>query len=150
MVVNFGLQFTRDSSIDCTGFSDADWAGDVDDHKSTSGYLFKIGGGPVCWSRKQSCVALSTAEAEYMALTLAAQEAIWLNHLLTELQSQMKPTKPAILYEDNQSAICMTKNPQFHGQCKHVDFKYHFIRDEARKELSMYNTVEVKTWSPIC
>ena len=87
MVVNFGLQFTRDSSIDCTGFSDADWAGDIDDRKSTSGYLLKIGSGPVSWrSRKQSCVALSTAETEYVALTLAAQEAIWLNRLLAELQ----------------------------------------------------------------
>ena len=100
--VNFGLQFTGDSSIDCTGFSDAHWAGDIDDRKSTSGCLFKIGGGPVSWrSRKQSRVALSTAEAEYVALILAAQEAIWLNHLLAELQPQMKPTKSAILHEDN-------------------------------------------------
>ena len=132
--INFGLQFTRGGSIDCTGFSDADWAGDITDHKSTSGYLFKVGGGPVSWrSRKQTCVALSTAEAEYMSLTLAAQEAMWLNRLLAELQSQKEPSKPAILYEDNQSAICMTKNPQFHGRCKHIDIKYHFIRDEAKK-----------------
>ena len=93
-----------------------------------------MGGGPVSWrSRKQTCVALSTAEAEYMSLTLAAQEAIWLNRLLAELQSQLEPSKPATLYEDNQSAICMTKNPQFHGRCKHIAIKYHFIRDEARK-----------------
>ena len=132
--INLGLQFTRGGSIDCTGFADADWAGDIDDRKSTSGYLFKVGGGPVSWrSRKQNCVALSTAEAEYMSLTLAAQEAIWLNRLLAELQSQEEPAKPAILYEDNQSAICMTKNPQFHGRCKHIAIKYHFIRDEARK-----------------
>ena len=132
--INFGLQFTRGGSIDCTGFSDADWAGDINDRKSTSGYLFKVGGGPVSWkSRKQTCVALSTAEAEYMSLTLAAQEAMWLNRLLAELQSQKEPSKPAILYEDNQSAICMTKNPQFHGRCKHIDIKYHFIRDEAKK-----------------
>ena len=132
--INFGLQFTRDESVDCNGFADADWAGDIDDRKSTSGYIFKVGGGPVSWrSRKQSCVAFSTAEAEYMSLTLAAQEAIWLNHLLAELQSRSEPLKPATLYEGNQSAICMTKNPQFHGRCKHIAIKYHFIRDEAKK-----------------
>ena len=77
---NFGLQFTRSGSADCTGFSDADWAGDIDDRKSMSGYIFKVGDAPVSWkSVKQSCVALSTAKAEYISLTLAAQEAIWLN-----------------------------------------------------------------------
>ena len=68
-----------------------------------------------------------------MSLTFAAQEATWLNCLLAEIQSQKEPSKPAILYEDNQSAICMTKNPQFHGRCKHISIKYHFIRVEARK-----------------
>ena len=106
--------FTKGGSIDCNGFSDADWAGDIDDRKSTSGYLFIVSGGPFSWrSRKQTCVALSTAKAEYMSLTLAAQEAIWLNRLLAELQSQLEPSKPATLYEDNQSAICMTKMPNF-------------------------------------
>ena len=73
------------------------------------------------------------AEAEYMSLTLAAQEAIWLNHLLAELQLQKEPSRPAIIYEDNQSAIYMTKNPQFHGRRKHIAIKYHFIRDETKK-----------------
>ena len=68
-----------------------------------------------------------------MSLTLVVQEAIWLNRLLAELQSHTEPLKPATLYEDNQSAICMTKNPQFHGRCKHIAIKYHFIRDEAKK-----------------
>ena len=95
--------------------------------------LHRAGGGPVSWrSRKKTCVALSAAEAEYicMSLTFAAQEATWLNCLLAEIQSQKEPSKPAILYEDNQSAICKT---QFHGWCKHISIKYHFIRDEARK-----------------
>ena len=132
--VNFGLMFTRSGSADCIGFSDADWAGDIDDRKSTSGYLFQVGGASISWkSKKQSCVALSTAEAEYMSLTLAAQEAIWLNRLLAELQFQKEPSKPALIYEDNQSAICMAKNPQFHGRSKHIAIKYHFIRDETKK-----------------
>ena len=66
-----------------------------------------------------------------MSLTLAAQEAMWLNHLLAELQSRTEPLKPSTLYEDNQSAICMTKNAQFHGRYKHIAIKYHLIRDEA-------------------
>ena len=73
--LNFGLLYSRDSSKDCVGYSDADWGGDIDDRKSTSGYLFQIGGTAVSWrSKKQTCVALSTAEAEYMALASAAQE----------------------------------------------------------------------------
>ena len=132
--VHFGIQLTRSGSTDCVGFADADWAGDLDDRKSTSGHLFRVSGAPVSWkSSKQTSVALSTAEAEYMSLTLAAQEAIWLNHLLADLQSQKEPSKPAIIYEDNQSAICMTKNPQFHGRCKHIAIKYHFVRDETKK-----------------
>ena len=99
--INLGLQFTRGGSIDCTGFADADWAGDIDDRKSTSGYLFKVGGGPVSWrSRKQNCVALSTAEAEYMSLTLAAQEAIWLNRSYNPKRSQ--PNQPSYMKTTNQ------------------------------------------------
>ena len=132
--INFGLKYSKTEQAECIGFSDADWGGDTDDRKSTSGYLFKVTGGPVSWrSKKQSCVALSTAEAEYMSLTLATQEAIWINRLLGELKLQKEPLEPVTVYEDNQSAICMTKNPQFHGRSKHVDIKYHFVRDEVKK-----------------
>ena len=68
---------------------------------------------------KQSCVALSTAEAEYIALPTAAQEAIWLCRLLSELKRESM--KPTTIYKDNQSAICLSKNPQFHGRSKHID-----------------------------
>ena len=108
-------------SSDCTGFSDSDWAGDQDDRKSTSGYLFRVGNATVSWgSKKQSCVALSTAEAEYMSLTMAAKEGIWLNRLLAETNVEKEPSNPVTLYEDNQSAICLSKNPQFHGRSKHI------------------------------
>jgi len=77
--LNFGLVYSRDGSKDCTGYSDADWVGDTDDRKSTSGYLFRISRTAVSWrSKKQTCVTLSTAEAEYMALANATQEAIWI------------------------------------------------------------------------
>ena len=81
-------------------------------------------------SKKQSCVALSTAEAEYMALSSAAQEAVWLRQLTTELKSP--PETVTTIFEDNQSAIDMTKNPQFHGRAKHIAIKYHFIREQVQ------------------
>ena len=85
----------------------------------------------VSWrSKKQSCVALSTAEAEYiMALASAAQEAIWL--LVSDLQN--KPATSVEINEHNQAAICMTKNPQFHGRAKHIGIKFHFIREQVEK-----------------
>ena len=92
----------------CVGYSDVNWAGDLDDRKSTSGYVFQISNAAISWrSKKQSCVALSTAEAEYMALASATQEAIWLQQLLTDLKS--KPNGPMLIFEDNQAAICMRR-----------------------------------------
>ena len=76
-------------------------------------------------------VALSTAEAEYISLATAGQEAIWLSRLITELKRGT--AKPVTLYEDNQAAICPSKNTQFHGRSKHIAIKYHFIRDEVQK-----------------
>ena len=112
------------------GYSDADWGSDCNDCKSTTGYLFQIGGTAVTWkSQKQSCVALSTAEAEYMALSSTAQEAIWMRELNSDLGNQQ--SQPILIFEDNQSAISMAKNPQFHGRSKHINIKYHFIREQV-------------------
>ncbi|CAB4028654.1 Hypothetical predicted protein, partial [Paramuricea clavata] len=118
------------TTTSCVGYSDADWAGDLDDRKSTSGYVFQISNAAISWrSKKQSCVALSTAEAEYMTLASATQEAVWLQQLLSDLKS--KPTGPMLILEDNQAAICMAKNAQYHGRAKHIDIKYHFIREHV-------------------
>lgn len=126
--VNLGLFYNNKGSKKCIGYSDADWGGDLDDRKSTSGYLFQIGEGPVSWrSKKQTSVALSTAEAEYMALASAGQEAVWMRLLTAELCGS--PMETVTVFEDNQSAIQMTKNPQFHGRAKHIGIKFHFIRE---------------------
>ena len=104
--------------------------GDVDDRKSTSGYLFQVNGSAISWkSKKQTCVALSTSEAEYIALSSAVQESIWLRQLVSELTSLSG--KQIVIYEDNQSTIAMTHNPQFHGRSKHIDIKYHFVREHV-------------------
>ena len=90
-----------------------------------------LSGGAVSWkSQKQKCVALSTAEAEYVAMASAAQESFWLRQLIAELTNSSAET-PTLIYEDNQSAIAMTKNPQFHGRAKHIDIKHHFIRQQV-------------------
>ena len=126
--VNLGLLYSGNAPPECICYSDADWAGDVGDRKSTSGYVFLLGDGAISWkSSKQSCVALSTAEAEYVALSAAAQEAIWLQQLISELLN--KDIQETTVLEDNQAAICLAKNPQVHGRTKHIDIKFHFIRD---------------------
>ena len=85
--VNYGLQYSRDAREECVGFCDADWAGDTNDCKSVSGYHFQLNSCSVSWrSKKQPCVALSTAEAEYIALSAAVQEALWMKQLLIDLK----------------------------------------------------------------
>ena len=97
-----------------------------------------ITGAAISWnSKKQICVALSTAEAEYIALAKAAQESIWLQRLLSDMGEHL--TNPMMIFEDNQSTIAMTKNSQFHGRAKHIDIKFHFIREQV-----MAKTVELK------
>ena len=86
---DFGLLYDNQNQGECIAFSDADWAGDLDDCRSTPGYLYQMCGTAVSWrSKKQTCVALSTAEAEYMALASAAQEAIWIRQLVGELNNE--------------------------------------------------------------
>ncbi len=131
--MNYGSLYTENASPDCVGLSDADWAGDLNDRKSTSGFTFLMNGDAVSWqSKKQTCVALSTTVAEYIALSAVAQEALWMREFLANLNVNVD--EPVTIYEDNQSAICMSKNPQFHGRCKHIDIKYHFVRDLVEKK----------------
>uniref|UniRef100_A0AAV1VCK0 Reverse transcriptase Ty1/copia-type domain-containing protein n=1 Tax=Peronospora matthiolae TaxID=2874970 RepID=A0AAV1VCK0_9STRA len=130
-----GLRFQPSDKIDFRGYSDADWAGDHADRKSTSGYTFMLMGAPVSWgSKKQSNVSLSTSEAEYIAMSLAIQEGKWVHRLLCEiLAAANEPGPDLVIREDNQSCIKMTKNPVNHGRAKHIDIKYHHIRDEVKR-----------------
>lgn len=129
---NYGINYVKDSSDDIVGYCDADWAGDVNDRKSTSGYVFSLSGSPISWkSKKQTCVALSTAEAEYVALAAAAQESVWMANLLKDIDGENKHA--TVIYDDSQAAIAMSKNPQFHGRAKHIDIKYHYIREQVER-----------------
>ena len=125
-----GLLYSSRSTDDLHSYSDSDWAGDLDDRKSTSGYLFLLSGAPISWrSKKQSTVALSTAEAEYIALSYASQEAMWLRQLISELK--FDKSDATVLYEDNQAAKCMARNGQHHGRSKHIDICCHFVREKV-------------------
>lgn len=120
------LQFgrTRDGVI---GYVDSDFAGDLDKRRSFTGYIFTIGGCAISWKATlQTIVALSTIEAEYMAITEACKEAIWLQGLFSELS---KDLQISILFCDSQSAIFLTKDQIFHERTKHIDIRYHFVRD---------------------
>jgi hypothetical protein len=115
-----------------SGYTDADWGSDQDDRRSVSAYVFKIGCGAVSWkSKKQTCIALSSTEAEYIALCQAAKEAIWLTDFLSGLGVSIHNSIP--LYVDNQGSIALAKNPVFHDRSKHVDIQYHYTRDLVRK-----------------
>ena len=114
--------------MDLIGYCDADWAEDSCDRKSRSGFIFTYNGGTVSWaSRKQHCVALSTAEAEYVALTEACQELSWLQALLNEFGE--KVTTPTTIFEDNQSTLKMIQSDKFSNRTKHMDLKFHFIKE---------------------
>jgi len=134
-----------DSDLSLIGYSDTNWGGDVNTRKSTTGYLFYLSGGVISWSSKrQATVALSSTEAEYMALTHATKEAIWLRSLLDELG--FKQHHPTTLFEDNQSAIALAKNPVYHMQSKHIDIQYHFTREKLESneiELVYKPTIEM-------
>ena len=137
-LIDYGLSFSSDGVGDeLYGYSDADWAGDVDTRRSTSGYVFKIGDAAISWcSKKQITVAKSSTEAEYVALSAAAQEAIWLRRLLMDIG--FGNSGPTVLYEDNNGAIELSKNPKHHNRTKHIDISHHFTRERVEsKELSV-------------
>ncbi|GJZ46052.1 putative RNA-directed DNA polymerase [Tanacetum coccineum] len=121
------------------GFTDSDMAGNKDNMKSTSGYLMTFAGGAVSWqSRLQKCVALSTTEAEYVAATEACKELLWLKRFLQELG--FKQQRYAVLC-DNQSTIHLAKNSMFHKRTKHIDIRYHWIRDAIEDGMFELNKV---------
>ncbi|KAJ7549261.1 hypothetical protein O6H91_07G046700 [Diphasiastrum complanatum] len=131
---NLGLIYKRQSVLPkLQGYVDADWAGSIDDRKSTTGYAFNFGSGCFSWSsNKQDTISLSSTEAEYKALSSATQEAVWLRKLLCEIG--MKHVNPIVIFCDSQSGIQLAKNPIFHARTKHIEVKYHFVREKLQSE----------------
>jgi len=130
--LSYGIEYVRDQSVTLIGFCDADWAGSEDDNRSTSGYAFSFGIGVFSWSSmKQNTVALSTAEAEYVSASEATAQAIWLRFVLDDLGEMQAEATP--LFCDNMSAISMARNPIFHQRTRHINRKYHFIREALQE-----------------
>ena len=119
------------------GYSDANWAGDMDTRRSTTGYVVMLNNGAIAWkSRRQPTVALSTMESEYMALTDATKELKWIKTLIAELgYANGKSTDPTDLFSDNQGAIALAKNPVSHSRAKHIDIRHHFIREAIQDRI---------------
>ena len=137
---SYGCVYRRgEGALELIGFSDADHAGDSDDRKSTSGVFFFLGQNPVSWqSQKQRVVALSSCEAEYIAGATAACQGVWLSRLLADLVNA-KVIAP-LLYIDNKSALALAKNPVLHERSKHIDVRFHFIRDCISSETDYIRT----------
>jgi len=145
--LNFGLVYTQEKKEEVlVGYTDSDVGGDLVGRRSTGGMAFYLNDSLVTWcSHKEKTVALSSCEAEFMAATEAAKQGIWLSNLLVELTR--KKQKAVTLYVDNNSAIALMRNPVFHGKSKHIDIKYHFIRERVEAgqiKVERVNTLEQK------
>jgi len=155
------LQYTSDLGIEyykdygtLSGFSDSDCAGDIDDRKSTSGFVFVLCKGAIPWqASKQKVVALSTTEAEYVACCEASKEAVSLRRIYQDLTrisqngSFPPPLPPTMILVDNQGALKLIQNPRFHTYTKHIEFKYHYIRQVYNQGLITIDYISTREMS---
>jgi hypothetical protein len=133
-----GVLYKRGRQAELIAYTDSDYGGDVDDRKSTSGYIFMLGSGAVSWSsRKQPIVTLSTTEAEFIAAAYCVCQGIWIKRILESIG--LKQQQCLEVFCDNSSTIKLSKNPVLHGRSKHIDIRFHFLRN-----LSCDGKVELK------
>lgn len=135
--IEHGIWYAQSAECKLFGFSDSDWAGCLDDRRSTSGHTFILGSGAISWSsKKQDIVALSSSEAEYVAVNSAACQMVWLRRVLSEVG--YKQEQATEIFCDNKATIAMTKNPAYHSRTKHIDIRFHYIRSlVASKEVEL-------------
>jgi hypothetical protein len=125
--VQFEIHYSSGGTPLLVGFTDSDWVGDPDDQKSTAGYVFSLGSGPVTWAcKKQQAISLSSVEAEYRATVNASQESLWLRQILSEFGFQHQHLTS--LWCDNQSVHQARQRPIQHQRSKHIELHMHFIR----------------------
>jgi hypothetical protein len=131
---NLGILYERGVKQALQGWTDSDYAGDVEDRKSTSGYVYTYGSSAISWSsKKQPIVTLSTTEAEFVAAASCACQGLWLKRILCQLGEDQG--KGIVIFCDNSSSIKLSKNPIMHGRCKHIDVRYFFLRDLVKDEV---------------
>lgn len=139
--INYKLNYSQDNSSELCAYCDSDWGSNVSDRKSFTGYVYMFQGGPISWScKKQRTVALSTAEAEYMALSSACQETLWLTQLRSEITGGKR--RATIIHCDNKSAIDLSNNAIYSARTKHIDIRHHFIRDLIKDEIVALKSIE--------
>ena len=130
---DYGLFYSKESNLSLAGFSDFDWAGNADDRKSTTGGCFYVGANLVAWmSKKQNSVFLFTAEAEYIANGSCCSQLLWMKKVLIDYGISQDTI---VVYCDNSSAIDIYKNSVQHSKTKHIDIRYHFIRDLVERKI---------------
>jgi len=139
---DYGILYSYNENSKLMGYCDADWAGSADDRKSTSRGCFFIGNNLISWfSKKQNCVSLSTAEAEYIATGSSCSQLVWMKQMLKEYNVDQDVRT---LYYDNLSAINISKNPIQHSRTKHIDIRHHFIRDLVEKKVVALEHVDIE------
>ncbi|KAK2350959.1 putative mitochondrial protein [Trifolium repens] len=139
---DYGIMYSHCENSTLYGYCDADWAGSADDRKSTSGGCFFLGTNLISWfSKKQNCVALSTAEAEYVAAGSSCSQLVWMKQMLKEYDVEQDALT---LYCDNMSAINISKNPVQHSKTKHIDIRHHYIRDLVENKIVVLEHVGTK------
>lgn len=139
-----GITYSGKRGLQLMGFVDSDFAGCEDSRRSTTGWVFTLAGGPVSWSsQRQKTVATSTMDAEYIAGAEAAKEAVWIRNFINDLRIPGVHIDTVPLYIDNNSALKLTRNPEFHSRSKHIDVKHHFIREKVDE--GVVNTQRVNT-----
>lgn len=127
----YGIMYSCDSNI--TGYCDADYANCTDTRRSITGYVFTMNGGAITWnSHRQKCVVLSTTEAEYIAACSATKELVWIKQLLKDIGQDVEKITLLI---DNQGAIKLIRNPEFHKRSKHIDIQYHYVREKLQENI---------------
>lgn len=127
--INYGLYYSRNPST-LEGYSDASWITSINDNKSTSGWIYTLGGGAVSWaSKKQSLIAHSTMEAEFIALTAAGKEAEWLRNFLLDIELWPQPMPAISLYCDSQATMSKAYNNIYNGKSRHIGIRHAYIRE---------------------
>lgn len=140
LILTLHLSLCLGGKAAINGYSDSDWAEDRHDRRSTTGYTYCFGCGPISWrSREQATVLLSSTEAEYKALSDSCREGLWLQNLLHEMK--LRPLDAIPLHVDNEGAEALARNPQHHARTKHIHTRFHFVRECVKNKQILVNHV---------